>query len=157
VGVLRPFPIRGELIIFIISNITIIVSTTVPCLSLSLLPWPRADLFPSPECLTIFGIFDPSTWTMPAPKRFTWPICVPTPRHGKCATNPYKSTLDVSSPTAIDSRQRGGMVVCSLLQRSERTHVKSLWVLHQLLQPQWSFSSLLTPRLKARVRFPSGK
>jgi len=101
---------------------------------------------------------------MPPAKRFTWHICVPTPRHGKCATNPYKSSHP--SLARPGSRQREGMAMCcnnpavtaaspltmptvvaSDSVRSARTSCYFESV-RQLLQQQ---RFLLTPQLKARA------
>jgi hypothetical protein len=147
-------PIRGELIIFIFYNITFIVSLTVPCLFPSLLPWPRADLFPSPECLTIFGIFDPATRACPHHKVHTVhmaDLCSHSASWRKCATNPLRILTPVSRPTMIDSRERRGMAMCynttavtaarpltmptvvasDGVRSARRAQVISLWVLLQ--------------------------
>ena len=111
VGALRPLPIRRKLIIFNFYNITVIVNPLFRAFPFPFFRGPRADLIPSPECLTIFGVFDPATRTYPKQKgshgTFVFPLRVmasapPTP------TNSPDPTLDVSNQTAI-GRQCGGV------------------------------------------------
>lgn len=168
-----PIPIRSELIIFISYNITIIVS---PLFRAFPLPFFRGH---EPSCsrpLNAAPSLVSSTRqhghvpTKNAHGTFVFPLRVmasapPIP------TESPDPTLDVSSPTAIYSRQHGGMIVCCNNPRGHRGQATTYangrrfgsciccWC-----NNSGSFSSLLTPQLEeargpqnALRRFPSGK